>query len=86
MIMRRSQKRILFYFLPFLISFSLFGSFIRGASALTTEEEKKLGKKVLLEIEKTGDVVRDSTLQAFVEKLGYSLVDQVGSTPFEFKF
>jgi len=86
MIMRRSQKKILFYILPFLISFSLFGSFIRGASALTTDEEKKLGKKVLLEIEKTGDVVRDSTLQAFVEKLGYSLVDQVGSTPFEFKF
>jgi len=84
--MRRSQKKILFYVLPFLISFSLFGSFIRGASALTTDEEKKLGKKVLLEIEKTGDVVRDSTLQAFVEKVGYSLVDQVGSTPFEFKF
>ncbi len=53
---------------------------------MTTEEEKKLGKKVLLEIEKTGDVVRDLTLQTFVEKVGYSLVDQVGSTPFEFKF
>ncbi len=84
--MRRSRVKILFYVLPFLICFSLFGSFIRGASALTTDEEKKLGKKVLLEIEKTGDIVRDSTLQAFVEKVGYSLVDQVGLTPFEFKF
>jgi len=84
--MRRPQKKILFYALPFLIFFSLFGSFVRGASALTTEEEKKLGKKVLIEIEKTGDIVRDLTLQAFVEKVGYSLVDQVGPTPFEFKF
>lgn len=86
MIMRRAQGKILFYVLPFLISFSLFGSFVRGASALTTEEEKKLGEKVLFEIEKAGVIVRDSTLQNFVEKVGYSLVDQVGPTPFEFKF
>jgi len=84
--MKRPQKKILFYVLPFLISFSLFGSLVRGASALTTEEEKKLGKKVLVEIEKSGYVVRDLALQAFVEKVGYSLVDQVGPTPFEFKF
>ena len=53
---------------------------------MTTEEEKKLGKKVLVEIEKTGEIVRDQTLQGFIEKVGYSLVDQVGPTPFEFKF
>jgi predicted Zn-dependent protease len=86
MIMKRPQKKILFCVLPFLIFFFLFGSFVRSASAMTTEEEKKLGKKVLIEIEKTGDIVRDQTLQAFIEKVGYSLVDQVGSTPFEFKF
>jgi len=82
--MRRAQKKIVCCVLLFLISF--FGSFVRGTSAMTTEEEKKLGKKVLVEIEKTGYVVRDPTLQTFVEKVGYSLVDQVGSTPFEFKF
>ncbi len=86
MIVRSAQKRILFSILLFLMFLSLFGSFVRGASALTAEEEKKLGKTVLLEIEKTGEIVRDSTLQNFVEKIGYSLVDQVGSTPFEFKF
>lgn len=84
--MRRPRKKLLFYALPFLISFSLFGSFVKGTSALTTEEEKKLGKKVLIEIEKSGEIVRDQTLQAFIEKMGYSLVDQVGPTPFEFKF
>ena len=53
---------------------------------MTTEEEKKLGKKVVLEIRKEADFVRDLNVQAFVERIGYSLVDQLGSTPFEFKF
>ena len=56
------------------------------AYAMTTEEEKKMGKKVLLEIEKEADLMRDLTIQAFIDKVGYSLVDQVGPTPFEFKF
>jgi len=86
MIMKRPRKKILFYALSVLVSFSLFGSFVRGTSAMTTEEEKKLGKRVLVEIEKTGEIVRDQTLQGFIEKVGYSLVDQVGPTPFEFKF
>ncbi len=53
---------------------------------MTTEEEKQLGKKVLLEIEKEADFMRDLTIQTFIDKVGYSLVDQVGPTPFEFKF
>ncbi|MGZ3534392.1 MAG: M48 family metalloprotease [Thermodesulfobacteriota bacterium] len=86
MIIRRPQKKIPFYVIPFLLFFSLFGSFIRGAAALTTEEEKKLGKKVVLEIRKEADFVRDLNVQAFVERVGYSLVDQLATTPFEFKF
>ncbi len=84
--MRRIREKILCGILLFLISFSLFGGFVGKTSAMTTEEEKKLGKKVLVEIEKTGYIVRDLTLQAFVERVGYSLVDYVGTTPFEFKF
>jgi len=53
---------------------------------MTTEEEKKIGKQIVLEIEAKVGTVRDLTLQTFVEKVGYSLVDQVGPTPFEFKF
>ena len=86
MIIRRPQKKILFYVISFLIFFSLFGSFVRGAAALTTEEEKKLGKKVALEIRKEADFVRDLNVQAFVQRIGYSLVDQLATTPFEFKF
>jgi predicted Zn-dependent protease len=81
-----SRGKILFYVVPVLISFFLFGSFIREVWAMTTEEEKKLGKQIVLEIEAKVGTVRDLTLQTFVEKVGYSLVDQVGPTPFEFKF
>jgi predicted Zn-dependent protease len=86
MLIRRSQRKILFYIIPLLIFSFLFGSFIRSAYAMTTEEEKKLGKKVLLEIEREADFVRDLNIQAFIEKVGYSVVEQVGPTPFEFKF
>jgi len=53
---------------------------------MTTEEEKKLGKKVLLEIEKKADFVGDLNVQTFIGKMGYSLLDQAGPNPFEFKF
>src|SRR4030043_1487781 len=70
----------------FLVLLFLFGSLTRGAFALTTEEEKKLGKQILLEIEAKMGTVKDLTLQAFVEKVGYSLVEHAGPTPFKFQF
>jgi predicted Zn-dependent protease len=69
-----------------LILFLLFGTFIREAGAMTIEEEKKLGKKILLEIEKNVELVRDPTLQTFLDRMGHSLVAQVGPTSFDFKF
>ncbi len=72
--------------IPLLISLFLSGSFVRGVYGLTTEEEKKLGKTVLLEVKKEAGFVRDLNIQAFIERVGYSIVDQVGPTPFEFKF
>ncbi|MBM4278281.1 MAG: tetratricopeptide repeat protein [Deltaproteobacteria bacterium] len=56
------------------------------SGAMTIEEEKKLGKKILFEMEKKVDWVRDLTLQNFINTIGQSLVAQVGSTPFDFKF
>jgi predicted Zn-dependent protease len=83
---RGSQRKILSCIASLLVFFFFFGSFIKCTDAMTTEEEKKLGKKVLLEIEKEADFVRDLNIQTFIEKVGYSLVEQVGPKPFEFKF
>jgi len=80
------QKKNPYWIILLLITTFLFEGFIQGAWALTTEEEKKLGKRVLLEMEKKVDFVRDLSLQTFIERVGYSLVDHVGPTPFEFKF
>ncbi len=80
------QKKNSYWIILLLITTFLFEGFIRGAWALTVEEEKKLGKRVFLEMEKRAERVRDLTLQTYLEKLGNSLVSHVGSTPFEFKF
>src|SRR4030042_4330182 len=80
------RKKFPFWIIPILILFFLFEGFTRSARALTTDEEKKLGKRIILEMEKRVEWVRDLTLQAFLERLGHSLVAQVGPTPFEFKF
>ncbi len=86
MVRMASRKKILVHIASFLVFSLLFGSFTRESHAMTTEEEKKLGKKVLLEIQKEADLVRDLNVQAFIENVGYSLVDHLGPTPFEFKF
>jgi len=64
----------------------LFGSFPGRTWAMTIEEEKKLGKKIFLETERSVEFVKDPTLQAFIDRMGQSLVSQLGTTPFEFKF
>jgi len=84
--MKGSRRKVLFDIVSILLCFSLFGSFIEEAYTMTTEEEKKVGKQIVLEIEGKVGMVRDLTLQTFIEKVGYSLVDQVGPTPFEFNF
>jgi predicted Zn-dependent protease len=80
------RKKILLGTVFILIFSFLFDGFIKGAGALTIEEEKKLGRRILLEMEKSVEPVKDLTLLTFLERLGHSLAVQVGSTPFEFRF
>jgi predicted Zn-dependent protease len=80
------QKVLPFLVISGLIFSFLFGSFTKRSLAMTADEEKKLGKKILLEVEKQVEWVRDPTIQVFVDRIGYSIVREVGPTPFEFKF
>jgi predicted Zn-dependent protease len=79
------RKKIYPYFLLF-ISFFLFGDFVRGSYGMAVEEEKKIGEKIFHEMERKVEFVRDITLQAFLDKVGQSLVVQIGPIPFQFKF
>jgi len=85
-VVKLGLRRFTLWIVPGLIIFFLLGSFTKGACALTTEEEKKLGKKVVLEMEKKVEFVRDLNLQVFLDNIGQSLVAHIGPTPFEFKF
>ena len=58
----------------------------RGAQGMTIEEEKNMGRKVFLEIEKSSEIIKDIPLQKFVDRIGRSLLTQAGSTPFDFNF
>ena len=64
----------------------LFGAWGKANATMTTQEEKELGKKVLLEVEKSMEIVKDPILQGFLNRLGSSLVAEIGPTPFQFKF
>jgi len=83
MINRKLKVYLAFFVLIFVI---LFGSLFDGARAMTIEEEKKLGKTLFPEIERSVEFVKDPTLLGFLDRVGYSLVSQLGSTPFEFRF
>jgi hypothetical protein len=78
-----STERLGFYFLVLVI---LCGSFAGKARAMTIEEEKKLGKRIFLEMERSVEFVKDPTLQAFLNRMGQSLISDLSKTPFEFKF
>ncbi len=65
----------------------LIGIFWKESHALMTpEEEKKLGRKILLEMEGKVVMVKEPTLLGFINRIGYSIVAQAGASPFEFKF
>lgn len=53
---------------------------------MTIEEEKRMGRKILLEMEKKVEWVRDLTLQSYLNRMGHSLAAQAGPTPFGLKF
>ena len=82
-----SLRKVLSYRVSLiLVLVILCGSFSGRAWAMTIEEEKKLGKNIFLEMERGVEFVKDPGLQAFLDKMGRSLVSQLGTTPFEFKF
>jgi beta-barrel assembly-enhancing protease len=73
-----------------LIILALVIGLLQGASgtglALTAQEEKQIGKRILQEIEMKQGLVNDPVLQVFLDRVGRSLVAEAGPSPFEFEF
>ena len=82
-----NARRACFHsFLSVLLILSILGFMVKTGQAMTSEEEKTLGKKVLEDIVKHEDLVRDLSLQAFINRVGRSLLNQIGPTPFDYDF
>ena len=79
-------KRLTGVILCTLVFFVLLVGNMKGAQGMTVEEEKNMGRRVFLEIEKSTEIVKDLPLQDFVDRIGRSLLTQAGSTPFDFNF
>lgn len=78
----KTRKKILI-----LSIFILFGTFLKGLSgAMTIEEEKKLGKQILLEMQRKVERVSDLLLEHYIHHIGQTLISQAGPTHYEFKF
>ncbi|MCX8117275.1 MAG: M48 family metalloprotease [Desulfobacterota bacterium] len=74
------------YFCYLLMLLLPFFHLLESPLAMTVEAEKKMGEKILLELEPRIERVRDLTLQAYIDRIGQTLVAQAGPTPFEITF
>ena len=62
---------------------------ILGSSAhalLSVEKEKEMGRRLVLQIEKELEIIRDPTVQQYVERIGKRIVAEIGATPYEFRY
>jgi predicted Zn-dependent protease len=55
-------------------------------ATLTVEKEKEMGRRIVLQIEKQLEVIRDPSVKGYVESIGDRIVPQIGRTPYEFRY
>lgn len=79
-------------FLPMLVTLSLFSgcavnkSSVGGFNLISVSEEKELGDKFAVEIEKQHKVIRDPEVQAYIDGVGRKLLTGVRKQDFPFTF
>ncbi len=55
-------------------------------ASLSVEREKEMGRRLVLQIEKELDIIRDPIVQQYVDGIGNRILSQIGQTPYEFHF
>jgi predicted Zn-dependent protease len=80
---RQIYRRLIGSILLFLFFLT---SSLGEAHGMTIEEEKTLGKKAVLEVERQNEILQDIALQSFVDRVSRSLLAHIASTPFDFHF
>jgi predicted Zn-dependent protease len=67
---------------------SLFSSFLFPAQlpALTLQEERELGEKVLQEVQRRWQFVQDPSVNNYVNRIGKRILESIDPQPFEYRF
>jgi len=55
-------------------------------ASLSVEKEKQMGQRLVRQIERELEIIRDPTVQHYLDTIGKRVVSQVGGTPFEFRY
>ena len=63
----------------------IFNSLTAHAS-LSVEKEKEMGRRLVLQIEKELEIIREPAVQRYVDRIGERIVSQIGHTPYDFRY
>jgi predicted Zn-dependent protease len=90
MTVRKGQQWRIIMAILFLLS-GCEGAILRYTSSiayaeLSVEKEKEMGRRLVLQIEKELEVIRDPVVQQYVDKIGNRIVSHIGQVPYEFGF
>ncbi len=55
-------------------------------ASLSVEKEKEMGRRLVLQIEKELEIIRDPTVQQYLDRIGERIVSEIGHTPYEFRY
>jgi predicted Zn-dependent protease len=61
-------------------------AFFSPVASLTAQDERKLGKKLMLYVRKNYVIIEDPSIANYVEKIGQRIVAEIPTLPFEFHF
>lgn len=81
---RRHSCPVFFLILAILFSFSL--TLPPSLPALTIDQEREIGEKVLEEVKRRWSLVEDPCVHAYINSIGKRILQVMESQPFEYKF
>jgi len=82
----RGRRNLFFSIVGLSVLFLLLLGGVTKSHAMTTEEEKKMGRRIVEELERKVEVVQDIPLRAFINRMGRTLAAHADPNPFEMKF
>ena len=72
--------------IPAIILFLIFQTAGLAHASFTIEDEKKLGKEFYERLDKSGVIIHDQKIDAYINQLGSNVLAQSDRAPFEFRF